>query len=428
MPIADVYFVLVPVCRESSPLQYEAKILPVSRASRECGPCCQVLRIGVDASYGTAKAGIARYLDCMVAEMLALDPSVEFVFYAPRPVEIALPQGRWRLRTESGLRGRFVNPWVQTRIPGWAAEDGLDVFWGQNNVLPLRLRRRCFRLLTVHDLAPFVCPKTLRFESALTRRYYSAMACRAADAVVADSDATARDIVRLLGIRRDKVTRVYFGVSGNFQPVPTVPARDVAAGKYGLPNDYLLTVGTIEPRKHHTVLLHALRLLQSAPLLAIIGGVGWKAESIMREITVMERAGRVRYLGWVDDSDLPALYSAAKMLVLPSSYEGFGLPVLEAMSCGCPVLCSWSSSLPEVGGDAARYFRVGDSEDTARKLKELLIDEKQRAAMAAAGLVRAKQFSFRQAAQKVLDIMSAGAAQLRRRNPPTHHAGVSLSN
>ena len=378
--------------------------------------------------YGAAKAGIARYLDCMVAEMLSLDRSAEFVFYAPRPVDIALPQGRWRLRTESGPSRRFVNPWVQTRIPGWAAEDGLDVFWGQNNVLPLHLRRPCFRLLTVHDLAPFVCPGTLRLRSALVRKFYLAKACRAADAVVADSDATARDIVRLLGIRRDKVKRVYFGVNSRFQPVPAVPARDIAGRKYGLPDDYLLTVGTIEPRKHHTVLLRALRLLPSAPLLAIIGGVGWKAESIMREITVMERAGRVRHLGWVDDSDLPALYSAAKMLVLTSSYEGFGLPVLEAMSCGCPVLCSWSSSLPEVGGDAARYFRTGDSEDLASKLVALLSDERQLVAMAAAGLVRAKQFSFRQAAQEVLGIMRAGAARLWRQNPPTHKADASPSN
>jgi glycosyltransferase involved in cell wall biosynthesis len=161
------------------------------------------------------------------------------------------------------------------------------------------------------------------------------------------------------------------------------------------------------------VLLRALRLVPSAPLVAVIGRVGWKAESIMREITAMEKAGRVRHMGWIDDPDLPALYSAAKMLVLPSSYEGFGLPVLEAMACGCPVLCSWSSSLPEVGGNAARYFRVGDSEDLAGRLKDLLSDEKLRATMSAAGLERAKQFSFRQAAKEVLGIMRHGAAELR---------------
>jgi glycosyltransferase involved in cell wall biosynthesis len=323
-------------------------------------------RIGVDGSvYSAVRAGIARYLDCMVSEMMSLDPDVDFVFYAPRLAHITLPAGRWRLREGSGFRGRYVNLWVQRQIPEWAAEDKLDVFWGQNNEIPLHLRRRCFRLLTVHDLAPLVCPQTMGLRSVLARRFYMARACRAADAVVADSDATARHVVQLLGVKRTKVARVYLGIDSRFQPVPTVAARDVAARKYGLPNDYLLTVGTIEPRKHHTVLLRALRLVPSAPLVAVIGRVGWKAESIMREITAMEKAGRVRHMGWIDDPDLPALYSAAKMLVLPSSYEGFGLPVLEAMACGCPVLCSWSSSLPEVGGNAARYFRVGDSEGSA---------------------------------------------------------------
>ncbi len=377
------------------------------------------LTVGVDASsYVATKAGIARYLDGMISEMLRQDPAVEFIFYAPRPVEIALPPGRWRLRTGTGLEGRFVNPWVQTQVPRWAREDGLDVFWGQNNMLPLRLRRPCFRILTVHDLVPFVCPRTLRFTSVLTRRYYLARACRAADAVVADSDSTARDIVRLLGVAPDKVKRVYFGASDRFCPQPTARAKDVASGKYGLPETYLLSVGTIEPRKHHTTLLAALALLPQTPLLVIVGGVGWKAESAMREIAAMERAGRVRHLGRVDDVDLPALYAAARLFVFPSVYEGFGLPVLEAMACGCPVLCSWSSSLPEVGGSAARYFRTGDSRDLARRLEELLFDEEQLVAMVAAGLARARQFSFRQAAEEVLGIMKAGARPSARGLPP----------
>jgi len=350
----------------------------------------------------------------MVSEMMSLDPNAEFVFYAPRPVDIALPSGQWRLRTESGALGRFVNLWAQVQLPRWTAEDRLDAFWGQNNVLPLRLSRRFFRLLTVHDLVPFVCPRTLRLESALTRKYYLLKACRAADAVIADSEATARDIVRLLGVSRDRVRTVYFGVHGRFQPIPKDAARKVTARKYGLPRDYLLTVGTIEPRKDHVVLLRALRMIPNAPMLVIAGGVGWKSAAIVREISAMEKAGRVRHLGWVDDADLPHLYSAAALLVFPSSYEGFGLPLLEAMACGCPTLSTWSSSLPEVGGGAARYFRTGDSADLALKLKGLLADERQRATMAADGLMRAKRFTFRKAAQEILDILRTGVAEFHR--------------
>ncbi len=367
------------------------------------------MKVGVEASYCVAaKAGIARYLDCMITEMMLLAPDIEFFFYAPRPVEITLAPVRWRLRAASGLAGRFVNAWIQTQVPRWVQQDRLDVFWGQNSLLPLHLPRRCFRVLTVHDLAPLVCPQTIRLTSVLTRRYYLPKACRAADVVVVDSDSTARDVVRLLGISREKVRRVYFGINDRFRPLPIAAAKGLVAQKYGLPDEYLLTVGTIEPRKDHTTLLRALRRLPQAPLLAIAGGIGWKAGNIVREISAMEKAGRVRYLGRIDDGDLPALYSAARLFVFPSIYEGFGLPVLEAMACGCPVLCSWSSSLPEVGGAAVRYFRTGDSQDLARQIEALLHDERQRARMVANGILQAGRFSFRQAARDILDIMRAG--------------------
>jgi glycosyltransferase involved in cell wall biosynthesis len=367
------------------------------------------LRIGVEATaYNRFRTGIARYLDCMISEMMSLDPATEFVFYAPRHADISLANGRWRLREGSGSLSAISNLWVQAQVPKWIADDRLDVFWGQNHMLPLRLRGPCFRLLTVHDVAPFACPSTLKLRSMLTRRFFSIRACRAADVVVADSDATARSLVRVLGVNQAKVKRVYLGVDERFRPVPLPTAQEVAMGKYRLPADYLLTVGTIEPRKDHVVLLRALGLIPDAPRLAIVGRVGWKSAGIMEQIVVMEKMGRVSHLDQVDDCDLPSLYSAAKALVFPSSYEGFGLPVLEAMACGCPVLCSWSSSLPEVGGAAVRYFRTGDSGDLARNLLILLRDEEQMSAMSAAGLVQAKRFSFRRAAEEILRIIRHG--------------------
>ncbi len=128
----------------------------------------------------------------------------------------------------------------------------------------------------------------------------------------------------------------------------------------------------------------------------------------MKEIEGEVAQGRVRYLGRVADDDLPALYSAAKLMVYPSLYEGFGLPVLEAMACGCPVLCSWSSSLPEVGGNAARYFRTHDAHDLALKLRELLADDAQLERMVAEGRRQVAKFSFRKAAEQVLDLINEG--------------------
>jgi alpha-1,3-rhamnosyl/mannosyltransferase len=179
----------------------------------------------------------------------------------------------------------------------------------------------------------------------------------------------------------------------------------MVAEKFGLPSDYLLTVGTIEPRKAHASLLSALETVPDAPVLVVVGNIGWHHGPIVAAIRHHERAGRARFLGRVTDADLAALYSAAKLTIYPSFYEGFGLPVLEAMSCGCPVLCRWSSSLPEVGGSAAAYFRGRGPENLASEIRRLLSDSARLEMMAAAGLQRAKEFNFRRAAEQVVGIL-----------------------
>jgi glycosyltransferase involved in cell wall biosynthesis len=244
-------------------------------------------------------------------------------------------------------------------------------------------------------------------------RFQLAAMARAADVVVADSRATANLAHRYLGVRKNCLRVVHAAAQSGFRPVPKEEARAAVAGRFGLPRDYLLAVGTIEPRKEHLTLMRALQAVPEAPLLVLVGGIGWKCRPILAQIRKQEAAGRVRYVGRVDDEWLPALYSAARLSVYPSLYEGFGLPVLEAMACGCPVLCSDSSSLPEVGGNAAAYFRTGDGSDLARKLRSLLSDEDRLTAMSVAGFARAGQFSFRRAAQEVLDIIRQGVAERR---------------
>ena len=370
------------------------------------------LRVGVEASTLRAvRAGIARYIFGIVSHMLTLSPDVEFTFYSPRRIVLRLPSDRCRLRVGSGLCGKSANIWLQRRLPTWLAEDHIDVFWGQNHLLPLRLRRPCFRLLTVHDLTAVLFPSTMPFRSGMAARLLMRNAVRAADSVVAVSRATAHSVVKQLGVDCSRVTVVYQGVDATFVPVPKANATELVADKYGLPPKYLLCVGTIEPRKDHAVLLRALESVPEAPLLVIVGGVGWRCRETVRLIRASEAAGRVRHLGWVGDSDLAALYSAAMVMVYPSFYEGFGLPVLEAMACGCPVLCSWSSSLPEVGGDTVRYFRPRDSADLARRLRELVDDPEALAEMSVRGRTRAGEFSNKAAAERMLVMMRGAICQ-----------------
>ncbi|MEO0077627.1 MAG: glycosyltransferase family 1 protein, partial [candidate division WOR-3 bacterium] len=242
------------------------------------------------------------------------------------------------------------------------------------------------------------------------------LVARAAECVIAVSNATAIQARRYLGVKAERLRVVPEAAAGIFRPVPKREARAIVEREMGLSAPYIVFVSTIEPRKDHLTLLKAVRNVQGAPLLVLAGGVGWRCRSILAAIREEEMSGRVRYLGRVDDRHLPALYSAAEFAVYPSLYEGFGLPVLEAMACGCPVVASDSSSLPEVGGKAARYFRAGDSRELARVIQELCSDGPGLAAMSAAGLARAKEFSFRKAAAMTLEILRDGVSSQRTRH------------
>jgi len=373
------------------------------------------MRLGIELSgLGDVHAGVARHVWGICRELLRTH-DIDIIFFAKRQSEIPLPAGRWRLCVDTPAAWMPYHIWLQQRYPILLAQNDVRVCWFQNQLVPLRLIHGCRRLMTLHDLTAVLFPRTMSFYNRLSSRLLLRKAVRVADVVVAVSQATARLAVRLLAVDPEKITVVYNGCYHGLTPVSRDIAAQVIREAYGLEPGYLLTVGTLEPRKDYMTLLRALDSLDEMPLLVVVGAVGWRSRTIREAIRSREPSGRVRYIGYVADEHLPALYSAARLLVYPSLYEGFGLPVLEAMACGCPVLCSDSSSLPEVGGEAVCYFRMGDHKDLARRLQELLSDEERLRAMSAAGLLRAKQFSFRRAAEEMLTIIREGVARLKER-------------
>jgi len=228
--------------------------------------------------------------------------------------------------------------------------------------------------------------------------------------IIATSEATKRDIISHLGIPAHRVHVVYGGVDRAFRPIEHRAALAQTLAPLGLtPGGYILHVGTIEPRKNLVRLVaayHQTRKAASspAPKLVLAGDTGWQFKDVFGLVEALELKGEVIFLGKVPTDILPALYNGAVIFAYPSLYEGFGLPLLEAMACGAPVVASNTSSLPEVVGDAGVLIDPADTQALADALASLLNDAERRAGLSARGLTRARLFSWKRVAGEVLRI------------------------
>lgn len=299
---------------------------------------------------------------------------------------------------------------------------GVDVYHATNYFLPPVKRAK--RVLTIHDVAfrkhPELCsPKIVGPFSEKVAGF-----ARAADAVIADSESTRRDIIDFLGAGAARVHTVHLAVDISISPVPKKAASEHVANTFGLRHAYVLFVGTIEPRKNVSGILRAFQQikLDLPHTLVFAGTKGWLSDELNVELlSAMEheeeigialstllggnrvpadRRHRVVLLDYVRQDDLPYLYSAADALIFPSYYEGFGLPVLEAMACGCPVITANNSSLPEVAGDAAEYCDAHDVGSIADAMRRVLSDEALREQMRQRGFAQAEKFSWKKTAEQ----------------------------
>lgn len=262
-------------------------------------------------------------------------------------------------------------------------------------------------VITVHDLNFLYYPRFLTVES---RRHYNDQiewAVERTDHILADSQATKTDLTSMLNVPAEKIAVVHLAADPSFRVVPEVEAAQ-AAERYALEPGFLLFVGTLEPRKNVPGLLRAYRILLdekvTAEPLVLVGGKGWLYEEIFDQVEALELSKQVHFLHGVPDADLPGLYGAASVVAIPSFYEGFGLPALEAMSCGTPVVVADRASLPEVVGDAGILVDPEDPDDIAKALTCVLTEEPLRGRMQERGLERASSFSWKRVAQETLNV------------------------
>jgi glycosyltransferase involved in cell wall biosynthesis len=226
------------------------------------------------------------------------------------------------------------------------------------------------------------------------------------DRVVTDSQDACADLARFLGLPAEKLRVVPLGVSEAFRPIGPEQAAAVAA-RFGLNGPYVLAVGTRQARKNQAGLVAAFCALRDElpeHCLAIAGPTIWREDRLREQVAALGMESRVRLLGYVPDEALPALYSAASLFVFPSLYEGFGLPVLEAMACGTPVVCSNRSSLPEVAGEAALLVDPTSRDELAGAIRRALLDVDLRDGLRERGLARAREYTWQRTASRMVDV------------------------
>lgn len=292
-------------------------------------------------------------------------------------------------------RGPF---WEQIILPRGIMKNG--ILWSPTNTGPLAIKNQ---VVTIHDLSPIDHPEWFSSRFAAWYQFLLPRLTRRVEKIITDSNFTLSRLVEVLNIPEEKVQVIPLGVSDNFQPI-NQPALEQIQAKYNLTKPYILSLGSLEPRKNIIGITQAWnRINHDFPEfeLVIVGDTGFpfKDPGIDRSIS------RLRLLGRIADQDLPGLYSGALCFVYPSVYEGFGLPVLEAMACGAPVITSNTTSLPEVAGDACLLINPHSSEDISEAILKVLQDGNLRETLRIKGIHRAREFSWDTTAAQVWDTL-----------------------
>ncbi|HEU0001634.1 MAG TPA: glycosyltransferase family 1 protein [Ktedonobacteraceae bacterium] len=303
--------------------------------------------------------------------------------------------------------------WEQQRLPALLRERRIEVFHSPANVLPERLPRECAGVVTLHDLAFLLYPEVLTRAKRAYHRIFTMRSLRRATMIIAVSNSTKKDAIKLAGIAPEKIQTVYPCIDARFSNVITNEAKQNFWREHGLDDGYLLYLGTLEPRKNIPALLEAYRELREfysrKEKLALVGGKGWFYDEIFAQAQKLGLASEVLFPGYVSNEEQLLWYAGASAFAYPSLYEGFGLPVAESLACGVPVVTSNVSSLPEAGSDIALTVDPLDSHALAMALQQALTDEALRQRCRELAPTVSQRFSAETMAQRTIAVYEQAA-------------------
>lgn len=368
------------------------------------------MRIGLDGiPLGEIKTGVGHYTFELAHALALLAPEDEFALVSPFPFVAAneaaatlLPNLHLIQAKVDRLRRRR---WWSVGLPLYLNRASFSLFHGTNYDVPLW--NRCQTVVTIHDLSILLHPLTHEKHLVRRARWRLPKMARLATMIITPSESVRREVSEHLGVSPDKVVAIPEAARSIFHQVPLAQTIE-ARRRFGIEDDFLLYVGTVEPRKNLLALARAfdeiLRTTSLRPQLVIAGKEGWLNEELYAYLKGSNIEERVRFTGYVSDEELRALYSSCRAFIYPSLYEGFGLPPLEAMACGAPVITSLNASILETVGDAACLVPPKDFRKLAAAITRVLTDSGKREELSRAGLKRAAQFSWERTALETLNV------------------------
>jgi glycosyltransferase involved in cell wall biosynthesis len=363
------------------------------------------MRIALDArplSYQLTGIGI--YLKNLLDHIQRIDRQNNYYLISNGSIDYELTNPRWR-KIEGRVKTKLLSSlWMQICAPVIASRLEVDLFWGTRHHLPYFLPPGIRTVLTLHDLVYRLYPETMALPNRLLERLLVGPSVRRSDCIITDTHAIAKDIQSEFDVDSKRVVPIHLG-----KPDFPSKANNAAGPTHNFPSKFFLCVGTLDPRKNILRILEAFKRFSPSRYgvhLVIVGSKGWKNKDLLKSLSAEPLVSHVHLTGYVPIDLLPSYYERAMCLVFPSLYEGFGLPILEAMSCGTPVVTSNMSSMKEVAGDAAFLINPFDISALVEAMKQVTEDASLRDRLRRRGLQRVKSFSWESCATKTLQVLN----------------------
>jgi len=369
-----------------------------------------IMRIAIDARMGHTRVGIGAYVRGLLNGLAKIDKINNYYIIINKnkkenfvPVQDNFHKIYTGVTYSDYLRRDF---WEQLYLPLILHRYKIDIYHGPNFVLPILANVKM--IVTVYDLTLFTIPKIYTLLPRFRIKKLIKMSTRRSNIIIAGSNNSKKDIVSILKLPEDKVKVIYISVDKEYKPINDRNKMNLVKKKYKINGKFIIHVGSLKATKNIPRLIEAYSglpvVILKKYLLVITGKKGWKYEEIHTAIKRLRLENNIIFTGFVDDNDLPLLINAASLLAFPSLYEGFGIPPLEAMACGTPVIASNASSIPEVVGDAALLFDPYNVEEITEAMYRALTDEQLRNKLRKRGFERVKQFSWEKAARETLKL------------------------